>query len=229
MASGTLHLRPSTDISVGHNLYPANSASAYLLISEEVSDDKATYICSNKGVGAVATSKFTLSVPDQFPTKKFNVTSVTLHFDPYCSSTSGSNTDREAYNEFDLEINGISTGLQSSNSYKYESTVWFANAILPINEFLAVNGVLPPINLTVISHGGYYSNESGSKTEDVSIGVTQVYLTIDYEEITDIGIHHKVNGTWVAATAAYQKQNGSWVEITEAEAKTILQRSFCTK
>lgn len=221
MASGTLTLRPSADISIGHILYPAGSTAAYLLINEETSDNSSTYIRSDKGDSSVATSKFALSISGQLPAKKFTVSNVVLHFDPYSSSS----VECTAYNEFNLEINGISSGRQSSDERSKESTLTFTDVIPVINDFLAVNGTLPPITLTVISHGGHQITET--KVSDASMGITQAYLTVSYDEITDIGIHHKVNGSWVAATAAYRKVNGAWVEISADECKAILRNSVC--
>lgn len=224
MASGILYLRPSADISVGHILYPAGSTAAYLLINEEVSDNNATYIRSDTGeFSAPVTSKFVLSNSNQPSAKKYIVTAVILNIDPYCSSTDAGT----AYNELDLEIDGVSMGFKHSSEPSKETVIYFDDAIAAINEFLAVNGTLPPINLTVISHGG--ANTDTTKNTNISIGITQAYLAVYYDEITDIGIHHKVNGTWLGATAAYQKQSGAWTEITAEEAKTILQNSFCTK
>ena len=47
MATGTIILRPSGDISVGHILYPEGSTAAYLLLNEETADGTSTYIKSS--------------------------------------------------------------------------------------------------------------------------------------------------------------------------------------
>ena len=173
---GTFVLRPSADISVGHNLYPTDISAAYLLINEEESDDDATYIASDKGEGAIATSKFALSTAD-LPAKRFMmVTAVRLYFDPYASSTTNNTT---AYNEFILEVNGNATGIISDNTLKGLSSVIFSDAIPLINEAMASNGSFPTINLTVISHGGEQTGTT--KVSDVSAGISQAYLSIAYE------------------------------------------------
>jgi hypothetical protein len=56
-----------------------------------------------------------------------------------------------------------------------------------------------------------------------------VYVELDCEYEAGLNIHHKVNGTWKQAQAAYQKQNGVWVEITEDECKNLLASSLCDK
>lgn len=58
---GTVYLRPTADISVNHNVYPAGSA-GYACIDESVADGDATYIYSSSYAG----SDFTLSgtIPD---------------------------------------------------------------------------------------------------------------------------------------------------------------------
>lgn len=173
---GTFVLRPSADISVGHNLYPTDSSAAYLLINEEESDGNATYIASDIGEGAIATSKFALSTAD-LPAKRFMiVTAVVLYFDPYASSIAN---DPTAYNEFILEVNGNATGIISNNTLKGLSHVTFSDAIPLINEAMASNGSFPTINLTVISHGGRQTGTS--KGSDVSAGISQAELLISYE------------------------------------------------
>lgn len=222
MATGTFYLRPSADISVGHTLYPTTSAAAYLLINEEVSDEDATYIRSPDTQTGVSTSKFKLSNTSQLPGKRFIVNSVNIAGDTYTSYSNGENK-----NEFILEINGIETAIVATTTNKtFDISV--ADAITLINEAVAQNGILPDINITVISYDSLFSDTT--KERNVASGVSQVYVAINYEEILDIGVHKKVNGEWVAATAAYQKQSGAWVEITEDECKAILQsRPIVTK
>lgn len=215
MATGTFYLRPSADISVGHVMYPSGSAAAYLLINEEVSDEDATYIRSPDTQTGVSTSKFKLSNTSQLPGKRFVVNSVNIAGDTYTSYLNGTNK-----NEFILEIDGTETALVATTTNKtFDISV--TDAITLINEAVAQNGILPDINITVISYDSLYID--GTKERNVASGVSQVYVAINYEEILDIGVHKKVNGEWVAATAAYQKQSGAWVEITEDECKAILQ------
>lgn len=226
MASGTLYLRPSADIYVEHYFFMSGAVDyhAYMCINEEVSDDAGSYIQVHTIGVTEETSKFKLSNATTLTGKPFIVTAVNIMGDPSAiSSTSGTHRNR-----FSLEINGVETEAYLVESNKnFDISVSAPGVIDAINEFIATKGVLPDINIVITSYA--YEDTSSSKGGRVNSGVSQVYVAIHYEEITDIGIHHKVNGTWVAATAAYQKQNGSWVEITEAEAKTILQRSFCTK
>lgn len=220
MATGTLILRPSADISVEHFLYPANSdVPAYQRINEEVSDGESLYIRTNSIGGIeIATSKFKLSNTTQL-NKSFIITSVSIMGDPI-----GTGTEKTAKNEFRLEINGVETeSFLAETGKDIDISVSVPGVIDSINEYVATHETLPNINIIITSYI-VPSNKSSSDS-----GVSQIYVAMGYEEITDIGIHKKINGTWVAATAAYQKVNGAWVEITEDEAKSILQSSFCTK
>ena len=220
MASGTIYLRPSADISVEHFLYPATSdVPAYQRINEEVSDGKSLYIRTDF-VGGIktATSKFKLSNTTQL-NKSFIITSVSIMGDPICGGTA-----ETAKNEFRLEINGVETeSFLAETGKDVDISVSVPGVIDSINEYVATHETLPNINIIITSYimpGNKGSSDSG---------VSQIYVAMGYEEITDIGIYKKVNDTWVAAIAAYKKQSGAWVEITEDEAKTILQNSFCTK
>ena len=163
--TGTLILRPSADISVGHALYPANSVNAYSLINEEVSDGDSTYIYTKNMSN---TSKFRLSGEPQHNIKK--VTSITLKGEPYNenSSNAGSNT-------FRLYVDGT---LVYSSEHNTDKTIDSAfSGALQINEYLAENGELPIIDLEIAST--VYSNTSGSKT--YNSGVSQVYVVLEYE------------------------------------------------
>lgn len=214
MASGTLILRPSADISVGHALNPAGSSNAYLLISEEESDYSSTYIYT----GDTATSTFRLSGAGQ--AFKHRVTSIYIHGDEYVSGNGGTNY-------YHLDINGLLTGEieQNPTSSKHTITQSVPEAVEIINSYVSINRCLPTINISVRSE----ASTGGEKAATSYVGLSQVYLEMSYEEVLGINVHKKVDGAWKEAQAAYQKRNGSWVEITEDEAKYILQNSFCKK
>lgn len=214
MASGTLILRPSADISVGHTLYPAGSPNAYLLISEEESDYSSTCISTSD----TAASTFRLSGAGQ--AFKHRVTSIYIHGDEYVSGNGGTNY-------YQLDINGLLTGEieQNPTASKHTITLSVPEAVEIINSYVSINRCLPAINISIRS----IADTSGEKSTTSKVGVSQVYLGISYEEVLGINVHKKVDGAWKEAQAAYQKVNGSWVEITEDEAKSILQSSFCTK
>lgn len=176
---GSMILRPSADISVGHSLVPTNSTIAYLLINEEVSDNASTYI-TGRSISAVSESKFVLSNTSQLEVSQLTVTSVTICADSY--DFQGRSTN--AYNEFVLEINGKETVAYRVTSMKDLVSISVPDAIPLINEVVANTGTLPSINITIRSLGGEYTDSGsmgGGKTKDEFPDVTQVYVTLGYE------------------------------------------------
>ena len=176
--TGTLILRPSADISVGHLLYPSDSTSAYLLINEEVSDREATYIISKmpteSNTETIATSKFKMSNSSELPPKKFAITSVEIRGEVYEIGGFGA----DAHNEFILNINGTDIFVPRFRASKtFDISV--PNAIPIINDCVAINGELPEINLIITSHG--YTTIGETKDSFRSSGISQVYLSINYE------------------------------------------------
>lgn len=230
MAEGTLILRPSADIYVEHVLYPSDSTFAYLLINEEESDGFSTYIRS-KPVSALtaseisSTSKFRLSNTSAVGDKPFFVTSVMVFGTSYCSQT------EYARNSFTLEINGVAVKSDGVDE-DYKGGGWFGGAfyeaIAIINDYLVVNKVLPEINI-IVESTSWDATGMGNKVKLAESGVSQLYVTLNYEEILDIGVFRKVNGVVKAATAAYRKLGGSWAEIPEEEAKDILKNNIITQ
>ena len=207
MATGAIILRPSADIetTTQHSTYPGLSANLYTLINEEVADGDSTYIYAK---GTPRTSKFQLSSGTIPP--EATIIDVTICAVPYSQ-----NEDEQI---FRLEVNGIQA-TETPTLYPgqaFNGSV--PSAITLINNYFIVNKTLPPIVLILLSEVTNGANKSDSKDS----GITQVYVVLTYEVITDIGIHKKVNGTWKAATAAYKKVNGAWAEITADEAKEII-------
>lgn len=218
MATGTIYLRPSADIYVEHALTPSDSAYAYLLICEDVSDGNSTYICSTDTVTA-PTSKFKLSSTNQIGNKPFIVNSVSIIGEAYTTQDAAG-----AKNEFALEINGIETEyVLTQTSKDVDISTQMSSAVGLINDFILTHGTLPDINIIVTSLTFDYT--SGNKARSVNSGITQVYVAINYEEIPGIGVYKKVGEQWKEATAAYHKVGGAWVEITEEECKSILQNN----
>lgn len=164
--AGTLYLRPSADISVGHRLYPADSPSAYRLIDEEVCDNGSTYIYAPISTGsAFNTSEFQLDKINQLPAKNLIVTSVMV-----CGDNGGSD---DAYHKFILNVNGIQTAEVEYKGNK-EFSISVTDAVSLINELLARNGVMPDIKLTVSSQ----SVTDGNKEREGKL--SQVYVEINY-------------------------------------------------
>lgn len=166
--TGTLYLRPSADISIEHSLYPYNSENAYLLINEEVSDGTATYISSYDGKVSPG-SRFRLFGESQHKIKK--VTSITIKGVPYneSSSNTGSNKFRLCFDNEEFE--------SAKHSSSKDIDLSLANAVTPINEYIAKNGNLPDMDLVINSTAT--TNMGGTKFYHT--GVTQVYVVLGYE------------------------------------------------
>ena len=165
-------LRPSADISVEHNISPADSAYAYLLINEEVADGSSTYICSYSTSEGIQTSKFKLSGSEQPTATPFTVTSVNIIGQVYSTKNTGRN-------DFYLEINGESTSVVTTTGGKtdvFDLPVWDAIGIL--NDAIATSGVLPNINIVISS---YTFDEDPDKIGVEASGVSQVYVVLGYE------------------------------------------------
>lgn len=246
MATGTLYLRPCADISLGHPVYPETLGAGYLAINEEVSDGKTTYIgyldyTTEETVSC--TSKFKLSFSK--PTKITNVSSVRTggYGDCYKASTAGneSKTDINFYvaGTFVASIYSwyyryigymaseeSGTVCKSSDADDYLTGYWYSNHELPslvsaINDYITSTGEFPDIIVEITN--SVYGGTGSSKASYLPCAyVSQLYLEVDCDYQSDIGVHHKVNGSWKAVNKAYQKQNGSWVEITGDQCKSII-------
>lgn len=168
IVTGTLILRPSADISIEHSVYPSNSTNAYSLINEEVSDGAATYITSYAGKVAPE-SRLRLFGEPQHKIKK--VTSITIKGVPYngSSSNTGSNKFRLCFDNEEFE--------SATHSSSKDIDLSLANAVTPINEYIAKNGNLPDIDLVINSTAT--TNTGGTKFYHT--GVTQVYVVLGYE------------------------------------------------
>lgn len=252
MATGTFYLRPSADISLGHPVYPETLGAGYLAISEETSDNMSTYIgfAEPPGESVSYTSKFKMSINE--PPKITNILSVRLCGYGECHSNDNSNgglsiTQISIYvsNERITTIkdeagcaadgswehvyqdgNYMSNG---SNWHSYSGSYDYSGLLTALNSAITTggNGILPDVVVEITNSTD--SDETDSKNGKTVSYVSQIYLSLECEYQSDIGIHHKVNGSWVPATAAYRKVNGAWTEITADECKSILQSNLIGK
>lgn len=75
-----------------------------------------------------------------------------------------------------------------------------------------------------IQTGGYKEKK---KNDDYQVRVTQLYVTLKYEPVSDTsgtGIYIKQNGAYTQDQAAYKKVGGVWVQQTDMAAlKTEIQ------
>jgi len=235
MATGTLILRPSADISLGHDVYPTDLGAGYLAINEEVDDGEATYLSVTSVAAAdgarEATSTFALAVAGGLKVKIYNVSAVTA----FATCTWGGSGNTPYYAKVEVLIDDVVYVTSDNTGSTQAISFDCADLVEPINSYIANNnGALPNILLR-ITNGAYpVATETDDKTAgtvtNYSSATSKCYqayieLTCEYKEI--IGICHKVNGEWMSTVAAYQKQGGVWAEITEDEAKSILSSSLC--
>lgn len=182
LIQGSMILRPSADIYVGHALIPVDSTAAYLLINEETSDGSSTKIQTNNTASLYeAESKFVLTNVSQLEVSKYTVSSVNI----YADSANYEGNSNESYNEFVLEINGVETSAYRATTMKNGINISVPDAIPLINEAIAVTGTLPSINIKIKSRAGEYVSSGmgggSDKTRTEDADVTQVYVTLGYE------------------------------------------------
>lgn len=231
MATGTFYLRPSADISIGHEKMTAGSTtdiSAYLLINEEVSDSHATYISHSTSSFKAETvsSKFSMSPTLSFPSNA-KITGITIKVS---GAVNGSDSSRFSH-QVNIVANNITYSSpisvsfgDSQGEYPISSkAIDDINFLDTINSYIKQNnGSFPSVTLELIS-----MTSDVESTKSIGCQISQIYLECEYT--TGLNIHHRVSGTWIQAQKVYQKRNGAWAEITEDECKAILQSNIITK
>ena len=225
MASNTIILRP-VDCEVSstgaYDVMPEGAGLTNVTaVNEVVADDATGYVTTTTvGSASVKNRYYTLGTPTDAPRA---VVGGRLYV-RYSMYTGQSIYALVGFDkDFSLDDDAVylpqtsSTGAWAWTTHVRELP---SELITAINNSLS-NGTFPS-NITIYLYISATGKGSG-------LGVTQIYLELDVETVTDIGIHHKVNGTWKAATAAYKKTNGVWAEITADECKAYLASSFVTK
>ena len=250
MATGTFYLRPSADISLGHPVYPETLTAGYLAINETVSDATATYIGFAAPPGAVVayTSEFALSMTDSpritriisakiggdgsvhdgsqnsgsaICTIKLYVSDsliTTITEESMCPSGGSTRNDLRQDGNYLKEIGTTEGWYDHADIYDYRTFLTTINNALVSGSFPSVT-----VEITNSTDDGI---TTGTKSGGVVSYVSQFYIELECEYEAGLNIHHKVNGSWLQAQAAYQKQNGAWVEITEDACKEVLQNNL---
>ncbi len=212
----TIILRPTADVSLAHSC--SSGSSGYALINEATIDNDSTYIYQTitSETQTSAISWFRLTSP---PVKKIKIISYVV----YHSSMYTGKTNDAATIQARLKISGVDTPASTSNVVHVgyflhgENYTGFRNKI--VDDFdssdAAIIGILT---------GGYKEKK---KNDDYQIRITQLYVTLDYEPVSDTtatGIYLKQNSAYKEAQAAYKKVNGVWVQQTDiATLKTEMQ------
>ncbi len=215
----TVILRPTADSSLNHSC--SSGSSGYAMLSEASADGDSTYIYQSISdtSSASATSNFKCSGTSA---GKITISSVTLTVN--AKTTKGKTADTASIS-YNLTVGGKSGSSGSgtlSTSYGNFSKTFSASTLgisgVAYDSFDASNFIA-----TVTTSG----KKDSTKSDTFQNRVTQVYLTVEYEPVSDAsgtGIYLKQNGAYKQAQTAYKKVNGVWVEQTDiATLKTELQ------
>lgn len=216
----TVILRPIADSSINHSC--SSGSVGYALINETNADGDSTYIyqtVTEIDVYATATSIFKIGGAD---VGKIKISSIQLTIN---AKTTKGNSNDSANLTANLTVNGDAVLLPStvlSTSYG-DFTKTYSASDLSLND--AVLDSFDSANITVeVETNG---KKNAKKNDNFQNRITQVYLTVEYEPVSDTsgtGIYIKQNGAYKQAQAAYKKVNGAWVEQTDvATLKTDMQ------
>lgn len=238
MADGVTSLRPSADVSVGFVLEPAESTAGYLLINEESPDGSTT--CLQHTFNSEDTSSFSESSTFKFACVDAQLLSCRIKsaklYVAYGMAQLGSQVATLTNFRVDamIAVDGVVsktysvTGTDGNGFIDLQYASYFADITdVLVNKSLSSDYT---VTLTLICDNceTYRTEDTQVKTYTTNTkSITTAWIEVEYT--TDIGVHHKANGAWVAATAAYRKVNGAWSEITEDECKAILSSNLIKK
>lgn len=215
----TVILRPVADTSLNHSC--STGSSGYALINEATADGDSTYIYQTIAVNYNSTtaSVFRIGGTD---VGKVKISSIQLTIN--ARTTKGNSKDSASLSA-QLTVNGnAGTWLSGTLSTDYGDFIkTYSASDLSLND--AVLDSFDSANITVqIETNG---QKNASKNDDFQNRITQVYLTVEYEPVSDAtgtGIYLKQNGAYKEAQAAYKKVNGVWMQQTDTAAlKTEIQ------
>lgn len=209
----TIILRPSADVTLGHNC--SSGSSGYSLINESSADDDSTYIYQSISSTSSSSKTSTFKMSGTLSTSnKIKVTSIKVYVRAYengssnytCSGkykiSAGGNSSSEA----------TMSNITSQTSYTNYSTTYSASDLnISDTEFSSLDDL--NMTVTVITSGNLTSNKGSS----FHVRVTQVYAEVTYEEVipTGTGLYIKSDGSYVEVKKVYKKVNGIYVEQTD--------------
>lgn len=209
MATGTIVLRPSRDVSLTHKC--SRGSQGYILIYDNVADDDSTYIYHNLSSTSTSNHTSTFILTGEIPSGKIKINEVRL-YSRARKSSSGETANYHCY--FGVNTNnggnsansGTSATLSQNYSTINENSTEMVNEL---NNYLNTNDTFPTISVAITTSG----RKSSNKNNDGYIRVTQVYMEIDYETIEEqSSLYVKENGVWNKYTKIYIKSNNNWIE-----------------
>lgn len=222
--------RPSEDIAVGHRI-PSGFTTVYQLINEEEADDSSTEIFSD-GTASYPDASSTVLV--NILMQQVSIKQIRLVSRIYVGLYAGYG----AAVSFRLSVNGAQFNTVQASSFVGKMGAWTENSyytfeavitsssdiVKEINSYYKTHKTMPPVEI-LINTDGEYGAEGAAGAKRSPAKVSQVYLDVVYEDITNIGIFDKVGGKQMPSTAAYKKVGGAWSEITEDECKEVLKNN----
>lgn len=214
--AATLTLRPTSDVTLSHNVEGTDYG--YQAISESSADDDSTFI-HNNSMASNTTSETTTSIfslPYSIPDNT-KITSIKLYLrmSPGNGTVSGVLSENSVYlgivcgteitylEKFSSSL-GFTSGTSNTIYYKTYTYDHSQTSLDSINSCKNISGLQ-----CIIASEAVRNSASAKSFQYVKI--TQVYVVITYEE--NKPFYLKQNGAWTElAGTLYQKQNGVWVE-----------------
>ena len=203
-----LILRPVSDTALGHTC--SSGTAGYSMISEVTADDNTTYIAQSVSETTAQTVTSTFKLGGTLPSGAFKITGATI-------KVRGKSDDGGTYSgTYQLSIDSSASDI-TLNATSYSNTMNSNVANSLIGNIYTKNN-FPDISVT-ISTTGRINSTTGSKSSGQTapeIRITQVYLQLEYEELTGLA-HIYTNNAWHNALS-YIFINGTW-KIVQAHAR----------
>lgn len=174
LVSGTLYLRPSADISLGHGYWPNTLTAGYLAINEAESDDYTTYLSTNMGDNFE--SVFSMAFAEN--AKPVSISTMKLVAVDSFSDSTGLEHVQTYVVTLEDGTQYSATKTHSGSTSGFVVTEFDLSSIVnAINNHIGETGSFPAITLTVNSVAPKNTIKSSSDHK-----LTQVYieLTGDY-------------------------------------------------
>lgn len=198
-------LRPVADETLKHSC--SSGSSGYILINEDSADGNSTYIYheAKKNSSVNLESEFRLSSPSE---KKIKINSYKVYISA-CRTGTKDATARASlkyYNPNGSVVYGRINDVTTQYSVcEYGIGAWNNVIIDRFEDSYAAR--------IIIFSSAMKNND---KDDNFQVRITQVYVVLDYEEISDpetgTGIFIKSNGSWEEVKSVYKKVDGAWVQ-----------------
>ena len=198
-------LRPVADETLKHSC--SSGSSGYILINEDSADGNSTYIYheAKKNSSVHLESEFRLSSPSE---KKIKINSYKVYISA-CRTGTKDATARASLKYYnpkgDVVYGRINDVTTQYSVCEYGIGAWKNVIIDSFEDSYAAR--------IIIFSSAVKNND---KDDNFQVRITQVYVVLDYEEISDpetgTGIFLKSNGSWEEVKSVYKKVDGAWVQ-----------------